>query len=296
MADIDTNMLPDGVTLGTGGGDLPVLDVETPSCTARVYPYGAFVAAWQPAGTDPVLWLSDHARYTPGLPIRGGIPVVAPWFGPGRKKDKPHAHGWFRTSTWTLADASRDGDDVTLRFTLDGADGAVPDGEPNDIRGEYVVRIGAQLHLELTVTAGADPLELEEALHAYFAVSDVHDVRVEGLDGCRYADKAPGGRAVNRQSGDLEFKRETDRVYAHEGTATLVDPGKGRRIVVTKTGSANTVTWNPWSTKAVGIGDFGDDEWTSMACVETANALNDRVQLDAGASHTMTATYTVESL
>jgi glucose-6-phosphate 1-epimerase len=36
--------------------------------------------------------------------------------------------------------------------------------------------------------------------------------------------------------------------------------------------------------------DFGDDEWTGMVCVETANVLDDAVSLAPGESHTMTAT------
>jgi glucose-6-phosphate 1-epimerase len=34
--------------------------------------------------------------------------------------------------------------------------------------------------------------------------------------------------------------------------------------------------------------DFGDDEWTGMVCVETANALEDAVSLAPGESHTTT--------
>jgi glucose-6-phosphate 1-epimerase len=39
--------------------------------------------------------------------------------------------------------------------------------------------------------------------------------------------------------------------------------------------------------------DFGDDEWTGMVCVETANAGDDAVTLAPGASHAMTATIEV---
>lgn len=296
MAHIDEAALPEGVTLGRGHGDLPVLRIETPAARAEVYLLGATVTEWTPAGADPVIWVSEQALFRTGTGIRGGIPLCAPWFGPGLSKDKKPTHGWFRTAEWALADAESGADGVTLRFTLDGADADVPDGEPADIRGEYVVTVGTTLTTSLTVTAGADGLELEDAMHTYFAVSDVREVTVTGLDGARYFDKAPGGRAVNAQSGDVTFTRETDRVYQSTGPVGILDPGKKRRITLTKDGSASTVVWNPWTAKAADMADFGDDEWPSMLCVETANALAGHVTLEAGASHTTTATLSLEAL
>jgi len=52
--------------------------------------------------------------------------------------------------------------------------------------------------------------------------------------------------------------------------------------VVGKSGSATTVVWNPWVAKAKAMPDFGDDEWTGMLCVETANAMDGAVTLAPG--------------
>lgn len=293
MADIDTSSLPAGVTLVEGQGGLPALRVNTAACTGEVYLHGAHVTEWTPAGAEPVLWMSEKSGFAAGTPIRGGVPICAPWFGPGKSGDLAPAHGWFRTSVWSLASASAEGDDVTLVFTLDGRDADVPEGASRAVRAEYSVRFGSSLGLELTVTSD-DELDLEEALHTYLAVSDITQVSVEGLEGTRYVDKAPGGRAVNAQQGALKFMRETDRVYAHDGSATVHDPGKGRRIVLEKHGSGSTVVWNPWSAKAAAMADFGDDEWPGMMCLEVANALAKSVPLAAGESHTMRATYSLE--
>lgn len=295
MADIDTSSLPAGVSLVEGRGGLPALRVNTPACTGEVYLHGAHVTEWAPAGSEQVLWLSEKSEFSAAKPIRGGVPICAPWFGPGKKGDLAPAHGWFRASAWSLASSSASGDAVTLTFCLDGADADVPEGASRGVRAEYSVSFGSALGLELTVTSD-DALDLENALHAYLAVSDITQVTVEGLDGSRYVDKAPGGRAVNAQQGALKFLRETDRVYAHEGTTSVIDPGAGRRIVIDKEGSASTVVWNPWTTKSAAMPDFGDDEWTGMVCVEAANALAKSVRLEPGASHTMKATYSVAPL
>jgi glucose-6-phosphate 1-epimerase len=75
---------------------------------------------------------------------------------------------------------------------------------------------------------------------------------------------------------------------------TIEDPGWERRVVISKTGSATTVLWNPWVAKARAMPDFGDDEWPRMLCVETANAGEQALTLAPGATHAMTATLAVE--
>lgn len=273
--------LPEGITLETGKGDLPVVRVATEAARGEVYLLGAHVTDWTPAGREPVLWVSAKSNFAAGTPIRGGVPVCAPWFGPGRHGDKQPPHGWFRTSDWELVGAEVADGEARLEFTLAGPDG---------VSARYAVTLGRSLRLELTVTAGESALDLEEATHAYFAVSDIHGVRVDGLDGASYVDKAPGGAAENVQSGPVTFTGETDRVYAHTGSATVIDPN-GRHITLAKKGSNNTVVWNPWIDKSAAMPDFGDDEWPQMMCLEAANALDGYVALQPGESHTMAVAY-----
>ena len=40
------------------------------------------------------------------------------------------------------------------------------------------------------------------------------------------------------------------------------------------------------------MGDFGDDEWTQLVCVETCNVLDRAVTLAPGRRHTMAVTIT----
>lgn len=285
--------LPDGLT--RHDGDAPSLVVDTPAGRGEIHLDGACVTRWAPAGADEVLFLSERSRYGEGVAIRGGVPLCAPWFATGRTKDRSPRHGFFRTVRWSLTEARRDDDDVTVVLELPPltriADVPGVTGVPADLTATYTVTMGAQLRMALTITSPSEPFELEEALHTYLRVSDVTTVRLEGLDGARYADRAPGGRAVNAQSGDVTLLRETDRVYASSETVTVVDGD--RRLVVAKAGSNSTVVWNPWERKAAELEDLGDEEWRTMLCVETANALAGRVSLDAGESHTMTATISV---
>ncbi len=274
--------LPPSVVLSPAKGGMPALTISTPLCEAEIYLHGAHITHWKPTDSPPVIWMSEQALFQPDKAIRGGIPLCAPWFAGGPSGVRSPAHGWFRISEWTLADVADEGGVVTVRLTLDGPGASAV----------YEVRCADTLALSLTVQAVGGPLELEEAFHTYFAVSDVRDISIDGLSGCTYSDKTAGGR-VSTQRGPVVLNAETDRVYAHEKAATIIDPGHDRRISVSKRGSLTSVVWNPWEAKARAMADFGDDAWVGMVCVETANAMGDAISLSEGASHTMTASITV---
>ena len=133
---------------------------------------------------------------------------------------------------------------------------------------------------------------IEEALHSYFAVSDVRRVRIHGLEGVGYVDKtAAMARKPGRDRADRDRRRDRPRLPRRDGTVTIEDPGWRGGSSSRSPARATTVVWNPWIAKAKAMPDFGDDEWTGMVCVETANAGDDAVTLAPGASHAMTATF-----
>lgn len=282
--------LPDSVSIADGEGGLPLLRVHAPGGTGEIYLHGAQVTAWAPAGRAPVIWMSGRSVFAPGKAIRGGVPICFPWFGPGRSGDMTPAHGFARLVDWTLAGAREDGDAVVVTLRLTDRDVAgLPGAErwPHRFEATYEITVGARLGLELSVrNTGAESVSFEEALHTYLSVSDVRGVQVDGLDGATYVDKTSDG-AVVEQEGPVVFTGETDRVYRTTGDVTVRDGD--RTTVVTTTGSASTVVWNPWVAKAAAMKDFGDDEWPTMVCVETANVADDAVVLAPGASHTMRA-------
>jgi D-hexose-6-phosphate mutarotase len=185
-----------------------------------------------------------------------------------------------------------------LRAVLDlSADAAARGGFPGELSLSLAVSVGRSLRMDLTArNGGSAAVTFEEALHSYLAVADVRQVRVRGLEGVSYVDKTAASARRPGETGPITMAAETDRVYAGTtGTVTIEDPGWRRRIVVGKSGSRTTVVWNPWVAKAKAMPDFGDDEWTGMLCVETANAQDDAVTLAPGASHVMTATLEVQA-
>lgn len=270
------------------------LTLANDSGTATVYPQGAHLATWTPAQQDPVLFLSRQAQFIEGKAIRGGVPICWPWFGPGRTGERSPAHGYARTAPWQVVRA----DDDKAVFSL--TESALPEEAranfPHPFACQYTVRVGSELELELATTnTGHQPLEIDEALHTYLAVGDVRSVSVEGLEAVTYLDKVSGEESVT-QNGEVTFAGETDRVYRSGAPLVVVDPVLGRKLHITMSGTANTVVWNPWNEKAAAMGDFADDEWTRMVCIEGANALQDFVTIAPGQTHRITYRIAVETL
>jgi len=49
--------------------------------TAAIYKHGAHVSYFQKHKEAPLLFLSQCSRFAEEQPIRGGIPIIFPWFG-----------------------------------------------------------------------------------------------------------------------------------------------------------------------------------------------------------------------
>ena len=286
---------PDGARLEKGPGGLDRLALHAAEGEALVYLQGAHVAHFQPKDGRPVLWMSAASRFEKGKPLRGGVPICFPWFGPKAGSPEAPLHGFARILPWTVGTVTRE-TGGSLRAVLElTAEAAARGGFPRELSLSLAVTVSRSLRMELTVrNVDSGAATFEEALHSYLSVSDVRQVRIRGLEGVGYVDKTAGMARQVGADAPITIVGETDRVYlGAKGTVTVEDPGWGRRIVVGKQGSATTVVWNPWVAKAKAMPDFGDDEWAGMVCVETANALDDAVTLAPGASHVMTATLEV---
>jgi len=274
--------------------------VTAPAAQATVYLHGAHLTDWQPAGEAPVLFLSARTELAPDKPIRGGVPVIFPWFGPRHDGLAGPSHGFARRSEWELAFAALAGDEVHLTFTL-GPDQTSRALGYDHFRLAYRMAIGRALTLELTVAnepgAQGPPLQFEEALHTYFAVGDVRETTVTGLAGAEYIDKRDQMRRKLQPQGAMSLTGTTDRVYLDTAATCAIDDVAGkRRIVVEKTGSRSTVVWNPWAEVAATLPDMEVDAWPGMLCVETANVDDSAVTLKPGETHTMRAVISVEGI
>jgi len=272
--------IPGRVTVLEGNGELPKIEATTDWSTAEIYLNGAHVTDFQKKGEPPMLFTSQFSRFAHGEPIRGGIPIIFPWFG---AREGSPAHGFARLAEWELHEATTIPEGgVSLRFGLPlSAHGAT--WPP--IATYYVVTISDRLTLELIVTNTSpdQPFTFENCLHTYFAVSDISNVSVSGLKGVHYLDKADNFAPKTDNADVIRIASEVDRIYCDtEATIELLDSKLRRKMRIEKSGSASTVVWNPWSAKAQQMPDFGNDEYQQMLCIESGNVVKNKVTLAPG--------------
>lgn len=280
--------IPGRVVLSEGNGGLTKVLMHSDSASAEIYLHGAHVAGFQKNGEAPILFMSASSRFEEGQPIRGGIPVIFPWFG--AREDGP-LHGLVRLSPWHLLESAALADGgvrVRLGFPTDSVPGQWPSHEVS-----YEVTLTDRLTLELTVTnTSADKsFEFENCLHTYFAVGDVSGVSIQGLEGVSYIDRLDSSGLKIEKDEAIRIGSEVDRIYINsKEVVEIVDPMLGRRIRVEKSGSASTVVWNPWINKSRQLQDFGDEEYGKMVCVESGNVGPNKLSLQPGATSALSVT------
>ncbi|MBR2722899.1 MAG: D-hexose-6-phosphate mutarotase [Lentisphaeria bacterium] len=266
---------------------MQLIEVKNELGSAMISLMGAHVMSYQKANSEDILWMSDKSYMTYGKPIRGGIPVCWPWFGPHPDAArKLPSHGLARISVWDIKEKSECTDGSSkLVLSLPGS--RLPD-EFAALDAEMEIIVGSSLKMSLkTTNNGEKDFNLTQALHTYFNVSDCTKLRVEGLKNTAYIDKVDGGKE-KMQNDDVRIGEEVDRIYMDTtATCTLVDEVTECKVEISKSGSTSTVVWNPWVKKSIAMPDFGDEEYHTMICVETVNAGKDVVVLKKGESHTL---------
>jgi len=281
------------ICAGTGG--LPLINVDNEHARAEICAYAGQVLSYQSqAHAHNLLFVSERAHFAPGKAIKGGIPVCWPWFGPDPEGRGRPDHGFVRARQWQLllTEAMVDGATRVRLGTKD--DEASRSLWPHAFALEIEVTIGETLDVALiSRNTGDVPVTLTQALHAYFKVGDVRQAQVLGLAGYDYIDKV-GETAERTQSGPINFDGPVNRIYLDTDQELIIDdPSLDRRICIEREGSRSAVVWNPWIEQARAMGDFGDEEYLRMVCVETTNAAIDSVQVAPGESRRLASRYAI---
>lgn len=299
----------------SGKGGLPVIEVNNPLCTAIISLQGAQVLSWTPLPCDQqtdslsgakadeeatvasdVIWLSREAGFASGQSIRGGIPICWPWFGAHRSNKTLPAHGFARVSLWqVLSTEILPDNSIRISFSLNKTN-ENSHMWPADTSVQCQITLGSKLEIELiTHNHGNAAVTIGQALHTYFRVADISQVKLHGLDEAEYLDKLAGYQR-KRQQGPVIIDREVDRIYLDTTSDCVIeDSALKRNIVIIKCGSHSTVVWNPWQETAAKMGDLGKDGYKQMLCVESANAAEDEVTIEAGKDHHLWVQYSVKT-
>lgn len=270
----------DGLRFQTGPGGFVRGVVTTPSCVGEFLLHGGQVTQWRPAGHDEVLWLSPDAVFEPTRPVRGGIPLCFPWFGPHPTRAGAPSHGLARTHEWSVysVDTSGDAVDVTLEALIEG----------------WACRFTASFGGDLVTTLQVrnrlpEQASFEAAFHSYFAIRDVGAVSIGGLEHAGYIDQTNADAPRPPEGQPVRLAGEADRIYLDRdgGPITIVDASE-RVIEITGTNARSAIVWNPGNEKAHAMPDLGDG-WRQMVCVELGNVRDNRITVQPGQTFSMTS-------
>ena len=240
--------------------------------------------SWRPTGQEEVLYLSPDAVYREGKAIRGGIPLCWPWFNAHPSDPDLPSHGLVRNQFWELESTDANDDGVVAKLSRSTPNWTVL----------ATIRMGSSLEVALESTNLVDePLLVSGALHSYFSVGNVREVTIKGLEDTGYLDTV--GEHTNRhQTESIRIDREVDRWYDSSGPVRLEDPVKKRTILVEKENSPSTIVWNPWTEKAVALGDLPNQDYLAFACIEAAITNDRAVAIGKDETHCFSTRISVE--
>ena len=246
---MEKTLTPGRVMFLDGQGELPMIGISTIWSSAEIYLQGAHITNFRKHGEPPLTFMSQCSRFTEGQPIRGGIPVIFPWFG---MREGMGSHGFAADYVITVSES-------------------------------------LLLQLIVSNQSVDEPLIFENCFHTYFEVGDITAISIHGLQGVSYLDKVANFAQRTEPNDAIRIASEVDRTYLDTaGAVEIHDPRLGRKIRIEKQGSNSTVVWNPWIAKSQQMPDFGNDEYQRMVCVESGNVSSNVITLPPGRTSTLT--------
>ena len=273
-----TDLYPALHTAGDAG--LPMLVVDNALSRTIVALQGAHLMSFRPAGKRDMFWVSPKCVLEAGKPIRGGIPLCLPWFGPGL--DPQVMHGFSRLMEWTPVAAEKQADGASRLVLELSGDASVNRAWPHEFTFRLEVIAGSELKLVLTAENRSNaPAPIAFAYHSYFAVPAVAEAKVAGLEGVTFIDKTDNA-TKKRQEGEVTISALTDRVYLDVPRKQTVKTSVGNIEIESPAKCA--VVWNAW-TNDKNMADLGEGNHVGYICVERGDVADHAVTLAPGGKY-----------
>ncbi|XP_051114613.1 putative glucose-6-phosphate 1-epimerase [Andrographis paniculata] len=269
MSTPSTNVIQDG------DGSHRIILSEPGGSTAEVLLYGGQVISWKNERRQEMLFMSSKAMLKSQPPkfVRGGIPICFPQFSHFGSLEQ---HGFARNRLWSVDDSPSSLPPATNQSTVD----IILKSTDEDLktwphRFELRLRISLSAH-KLTLiprvrNTDNKAFSFTFALCNYLKVSDVSEVRVEGLETLDYFDNLLQRERYTEQADAITFDGEIDRVYLSTPTKiAIIDHEKKRTYELRKDGMRDAAVWNPWDKVAKALPDLGDEDYKTMLRVDSA--------------------------
>lgn len=292
------------------------IEIIGKSFNATIALKGANLYSWKVGQLErPLLYTSPSAEQYPNRPLRGGIPVVGPWFAaysalpqrPVFPSDvAPMAHGFLRECNWEVVetktvDAGKS-QQVTLGLTVSQWQQQLTQLHPRlaahlsllpsfDVSLQYLIS-ATSLSSKLTYHAYETGI-FEAALHTYLQVENICNYELVGLSEQPYLDATipdPHGMygfTAKQQQGDIRFGKMVDRIYESPSKPLYLKPIHGDSvdlpvIEIDNDDATQVVVWNIGPEAVTNLVDMPAEDWQKYICVEAACIRQGAVCLQAG--------------
>jgi glucose-6-phosphate 1-epimerase len=269
-------------TSGTGGLQKITVCHES-GASLEVYLKGASAVSWKDASGRENLYLSPESFFDLEHPIRGGIPLAFPQFGPGALPP----HGFARLELWSLESTAHlpDGN-VGITLTLADSDNTRK-GWNHGFILEYTLILSedALLTQGAVQNTGRDPFEFDFLFHTYFNLSDIFQTELRGFEEQQAEDRVGGGeRTLPAKPFTFHASGKETNLIIQNNPASFILRDKTRCYKVSRSGNLrDTVLWNPWAETCIKGPDFANDSYRYFACVEPG-AVTQKTRLVPGES------------
>ncbi|MEG1053711.1 MAG: D-hexose-6-phosphate mutarotase, partial [Janthinobacterium sp.] len=246
-------------------GELPAVTIRAADgAQATVTLYGGHLVAWQTSDGQERLFCSRDSALDGSRAIRGGVPVIFPQFG---ARGTGMRHGFARVATWQL-ESTGDADGAAwAQFILHHTD--LPEAIAASWPWAFTLRLrvavqGQSLELQLSVhNTGEQAFPFSAALHSYFAIDQLSEARIGGLQRVRYSDETPQDALQAEEV--LQFADKLDRIYYQLPGALQLQSGDAT-LRLEQQGFTDAVVWNPGAQDAAALPDLADDEYQRFIC------------------------------
>ncbi|KAB2610169.1 glucose-6-phosphate 1-epimerase [Pyrus ussuriensis x Pyrus communis] len=256
-----------------GDGFPRIILTEPTGSSAEVLLYGGQVVSWKNERREELLFMSSRATWKPPKAIRGGIPVCFPQFG---NLGSLEQHGFAKNRLWSVdsnpSPLAPTNNQTSVDLILKSTEEDLKTWPRSfELRLRVSLNAGKLTLIPRVRNTDSKAFSFTFALINYLYVSDISEVRVEGLETLDYLDNLMRRERFTEQADAITFDEEVNRVYL--GTPTkiaMIDHERKRTFVLRKDGMRDAVVWNPWDKKAKTIPDLGDEDYKTMLCVDSA--------------------------
>lgn len=267
MSDVPFNLIKDG------DGSPRLILSEPTGFTAEVLLHGGQVVSWKNNRRQELLFMSSKAVWSAQKAIRGGIPICFPQFS---NLGTLEQHGFARNRLWSVDSSPSPLPAVKNQSTVD----LILKSTEEDLKSwphRFELRVRISLSADrLTLiprvrNTDSKAFSFTFALRNYLPVSDISEVRVEGVETLDYFDNLLQRERYTEQADAITFDGEIDRAYLSTPMKiAVIDHERKRTYELRKEAMPDAVVWNPWDKKAKALPDLGDEDYKTMLCVDSA--------------------------